>query len=471
MRNRALSLRSILSTTTTGILVLSLLVAGTLVTLSTILHRTTSSAVRSVDSVWLAQQAQIELLLHERTPDPFLQLEFERRIRSRLDKARRLIDSAGEVVLVSDAIGRLEEYSAATTDANKRARRGELDRSLDALAAFNVAEARQAELSATFWDHVGNVAGLGVAGLLLVVTGALIFWLRRTAFVPMLSLADTIKRFETGDHAARAAERGPAEVRDMSRRFNKLAEALGAQRRAQVAFLAGVAHDLRNPLALLKLSLDVFDVETTLPPEPVLRRVLPKVQRQVIQLERMVGDFLEVAKSETSELALVIETHDLRTVVHDSVDLFADSIPAQRLHVELPERPVPVRCDALRLEQVVTNLISNAVKYSAPDTPIDVAIDVALGDVVLRVTDRGAGLSDDEKQVIFEPFRRAGLTSHIVPGVGLGLSVVRRIVTAHGGRIEIDSAPGAGSTFRVVLHRDGPDRDEAAMSSSRTMAR
>ena len=242
----------------------------------------------------------------------------------------------------------------------------------------------------------------------------------------------------------------------MSRRFNQLAAALAAQRRAQIAFIGGVAHDLRNPLTLLKLSLDIVDPKGPMPEEPMLRRVLEKVQRQVHRLERMVGDFLEVAKSETSELQLVLGTHDARTIVHEAVDLFASAVPHQRFVVCVPDQPTPLRCDALRLEQVVTNLISNAIKYSPGDTPVEVAVATADDSVCFEVRDHGSGLSDDDKKHIFEPFRRAGVGSHLVPGVGLGLSVVRRIVLAHGGRIEIDSAPGEGSTFRVVLHHDQP---------------
>jgi signal transduction histidine kinase len=453
MRDRTLSLRSILSTTTGGLLVLALLVAGTLVALSAILNQKTRAAVSSVDSVWLAQQAQIDVLVHERTNDPIVRHELEDRIRAKLEHARRLASSEAETDLTTQASKRLAEYAESEPGGRELAR-VELDRALDALIAFNVDEAKEAEDDAATWSRVGTVAGIGVAALLLVASVALIAWFRHAAVVPMMSLAGTMERFEAGEREARAMEAGPAEVRDMSRRFNQLAAALGAQRRAQIAFVGGVAHDLRNPLTLLKLSLGVVDPEGEMPPEPVLRRVLEKVQRQVNRLERMVSDFLEVAKTETSELQLVLGTHDANTIARDAVDLFTDAVAGQRFQLTLPDQPTPIRCDALRMEQVVTNLISNAVKYSPGDTPVEVVVADDVHSVRFEVRDHGTGLTDGDKRHIFEPFQRAGIGSHLVPGVGLGLSVVRRIVLAHGGRIEVDSAPGKGSTFRVVLQRE-----------------
>jgi signal transduction histidine kinase len=119
----------------------------------------------------------------------------------------------------------------------------------------------------------------------------------------------------------------------------------------------------------------------------------------------------------------------------------------------MPDEPIVVECDQLRIEQVITNLISNAIKYSPPGASVDVAVEPCEGHVAVRVTDRGRGIATEDLDRIFEPFRRVGLSRECVPGVGLGLFVVRRIIEAHRGRIELDSEPGAGSTFRIVLPR------------------
>ena len=121
------------------------------------------------------------------------------------------------------------------------------------------------------------------------------------------------------------------------------------------------------------------------------------------------------------------------------------------IDVQLPEEPAVVECDPMRIEQVVTNLISNAIKYSPDDAPVTVSVASNDEEVAVSVADRGIGLSEEERQRLFEPFRRVGLSKEAVPGVGLGLFVVKRIVDAHHGRIEVESEPGEGSTFRVLL--------------------
>jgi signal transduction histidine kinase len=121
------------------------------------------------------------------------------------------------------------------------------------------------------------------------------------------------------------------------------------------------------------------------------------------------------------------------------------------LHV--PETKVPVRCDPFRIEQVLNNLISNAIKYSPAGGNIELNVEESHEDVQFQVSDHGMGIPEEELPYIFEPFRRVKSVKGEIPGVGLGLSVVRRIVQAHSGRIEVESRLGKGTTFRVRLPR------------------
>jgi signal transduction histidine kinase len=118
----------------------------------------------------------------------------------------------------------------------------------------------------------------------------------------------------------------------------------------------------------------------------------------------------------------------------------------------MPDAAVVVACDAGRIAQAVTNLVSNAIKYSPPEEPIDVVVSAMSESVCIEITDRGVGIPREELNRIFEPFRRGGSRS-LVPGTGLGLYNVQRIVQAHAGRVEVDSVPSVGSTFRIVLQR------------------
>jgi signal transduction histidine kinase len=260
-----------------------------------------------------------------------------------------------------------------------------------------------------------------------------------------------MRRFGGGDLDARAEVRGPRELREMSARFNEMAQALADQRKSQLAFLGGVAHDMRNPLHVLKLALATVPPGRPLPSEPRLRTLFERLSRHIGRLERMSNDFVDMAKIESGKLELRLEDQDARALVQEVVELFEGTAPEHELRVILPGEAVPVRCDPLRLEQVLTNLVSNAIKYSPGGGRIELGVERVDGEAVIRVTDHGVGIAASDQSRLFEPFRRAGLSQGTVPGAGLGLAVVRRIVDAHGGHIDVDSQPGRGSTFSVHL--------------------
>jgi signal transduction histidine kinase len=449
------SLRSILAAVTTVLVALALLVSGVLVALTSALERMTSSVASSVESVHLVEEAQIELLLHARIQDPTVRRHVEERIHRRLVAAHGFVTTRAEAELLAEAEARVAEYleAARANDGSLATRQEAAYGALEAVVEANLADARASHALATRWNDRATLIGLAVATLVVLAAAGLLVWLKRRAFAPVFSLSSAMERFGKGDGEARAAEAGPSELREMSRRFNEMATALTRQRQAQFAFLGGVAHDLRNPLTVLKMSVAMLPPDRPLPPEPRVRQLVDRVGRQVTRLDRMAGDFLDLAKIEAGELELKVEVHDVRTLVSDVVDLFEGTAHEHRVVVSSPDHAILVPCDQLRIEQVLTNLVSNAIKYSPPGSTVEVAVEPSDAEVVLRVSDQGIGIAEGEREVVFEPFRRVGLSKESVPGVGLGLFVVKRIVYEHGGRVELDSTPGAGSTFRVHLPR------------------
>jgi signal transduction histidine kinase len=453
---RPASLRSTLATLIVVVTALALLVTSALVGLTTILHRTTQDSGASVESVRLAEEAEIDLLLHGRATDALVKADIEGGLRRKLLEARRFVTTRDEIGVLAEAQSQVDRYIAASRNpkesiAERTARHEAAYAVLDRLVSINVAQSKAAQQDAARLDRLANIVGIGVGALLMVAIGALVIWLKRRAFEPIFDLAAAMERFGRGDRDVRAAERGPRELREMCSRFNEMASSIEAQRQAQIAFIGGVAHDLRNPLGTLKMTFAVLGSDERPRSEDRLRPMIERIDRQITRMERMLDDFLDVAKIEAGELDLRLDTHDARKIVEQVVPLFERTAQEHSVEVRTPDDVVPVRCDPFRIEQVITNLLSNAIKYSPAGSVVEVALDARAGELELSVTDHGIGISEADRLRLFEPFRRVGRSKEAVAGVGLGLFVVRKVVELHGGRIEVKSALGSGSTFRVFL--------------------
>jgi two-component system, OmpR family, sensor histidine kinase MtrB len=237
----------------------------------------------------------------------------------------------------------------------------------------------------------------------------------------------------------------------MAEQFNSMTASLARQREARIALLAGVAHDLRNPLFALKLSVSLLTTNRPLPNEEQIRSIAARLHRQITGLDRLVGDFLDMARIEAGQLRLDCGECDLRELARAVVELFRPTSIAHEIELRAPAEAVTVWCDQMRIEQVLTNLVSNAIKYSPGGGKILIEVSQLDGEARLTVNDRGVGIDPEDLALIFDPFRRAQRSARSMPGVGLGLYVARLIVEAHGGRIEVNSRPGVGSEFTLAL--------------------
>ncbi|HEX5749507.1 MAG TPA: HAMP domain-containing sensor histidine kinase [Archangium sp.] len=466
-----MSLNRIMTAAIAMLAALALAGAASLIILTTYLHRTTESMGSAVEGVRLAEALQVDLLSLYRLSDSLLRIPadsprsfaaIESGLRLHLDEARRNAWSSEEQALISEAERTISNYLLAResvanlppVEASRQLvpRLEEALAVLDRLVVFNVNEARGIQLQADRWDQLANLGGICVAALLVLGGGSLLWWMRRFVFRPLLDMSRAMRRFGTGRKRTRAPESGPVELRDMARTFNEMANSLARQQEEQLTFLAGVAHDLRNPLSALKMSAALVTSGRPIPEER-MQKTMALVRRQVARLDRMVGDLLDATRIEAGRFELSLEERDVRELATSVVELYLAGGSSHDLRLHLPEEPVLLSCDATRVEQVLHNLVSNALKYSQGGSRVDVIVGREGEEAVLSVVDRGIGISSEELRTLFAPFRRTGRAREKAPGVGLGLSVARRIVEAHGGRIAVESRPGEGSTFHVRLPR------------------
>jgi signal transduction histidine kinase len=448
-KRRTNSLRTTLSTI---VVVLGLMTLGTaafLVALAIQLRGSMGVVAAAVESVHLAEGLEVDLLLHGRTTDRLALAEVESRLLQKVARTEKYVTTDEERAALVEVQRTLERYFGARASAERADL--ELGAAIDALEEFvdvNVAQAAAEDALFARWTSIASAAGIVIAVVLLgTVVGALV-WLRRSAFRPVFDIAGVMSRFREGRRSERAREAGPIELREMAQQFNRMADALDRQHEAQLVSLAGVAHDLRNPLSALKMALATLSAREEAYAGPT-DRTLAIVRRQVDRLDRMVGDLLDAARIESGQLDLRIEECDVRPILDDVCELYRSISPGHRIALNAPSAPVRLPCDRLRIEQVLGNLVSNAVKYSPEGGRIEVALSLIEDAAVISVSDCGLGIDRERQARVFQPFQRA--SSDAIPGVGLGLFVAKRIVEAHAGRIEMESAPGEGSTFRVRL--------------------
>ncbi|MDQ3368677.1 MAG: HAMP domain-containing histidine kinase [Myxococcota bacterium] len=466
MSRSAPSLQRTLATVTVIVASLALIATVSLVLLTSLLDQSTRTLADAVESIRLSSEAEVDVLLHGRTRDVVVRRDLEAQVQRTIEELRPHVSTRTEQRMLSEVRDSVESYLTAMQTAGPDS--ADVDRAqaraytaIEELVATNVAQARAAHDHAARWNTAATVLGLTTGSLLIVLTAVLLLWLKRRAFRPVFELAEVMRRFGAGERDARAAVVGPSELREMSARFNEMAAAIAAQRQAQMAFLGGIAHDLRDPLSAVSMSVDVLAVNAT---PPQVDRSVAVVKRQVTRLERMVGDLLDMARFDAGELDLDVRDEDLRTLVNAVAALRRDSTARHQLTLRLSDEPVGIHCDGQRLEQVISNLVSNAIKYSPGETSVELEVTTESGVAVLRVIDHGLGINDADKQQLFEPFRRVGRSRDAAPGVGLGLWVVRRIIEAHSGTISVDDTPGGGATFTMRLPHH-PLRDAAAAAN------
>ncbi len=446
--------------------VLALATAVALSVLTSWLHRAVgsvaaaSAAARSAEGMQgQAHRFQRTLLLHATTGLPTLADQNEAaatELARRADELRVSTAMREHPELVGGALAAMEAYQAARreVDAATAARLAtEGDPAFEAVAqaiarvvhACDRDMERAMRYAATL-DRTANVIGAATSILTFLLVASVVMRARSQLYEPLMRMERAAASVDLGERDATMPEQGADELRDLARTFN----ATTATMRRQIGFMASVVHDLRNPLAAMKAAAQ--NIGRTEDPQRV-HRMAEVVERQLDRLERMLGDLLDAARLEIGELSLDLRACDLGVVARRCVEAFRGISPRHAIRLELDDADLHVECDSGRIEQALENVIANAVKYSPEGGTIDVRVRAFETSVEISVRDQGVGIAPDDVGHIFEPFRRSVGVKTSLPGAGLGLWVVRRIVEGHRGQVLVDSALGVGSTFRIVLPR------------------
>ncbi len=222
-------------------------------------------------------------------------------------------------------------------------------------------------------------------------------------------------------------------------------------------FLATLAHELRNPLSPMRIAVTLLG--RLQPPDAELGRLRQVIERQVEHLTRLVDDLLDVSRITRDKLTLRREIVDLADVIDAAVDAVRPDIDRHqhRLDIHLPAAPLRTDCDVVRMTQVFSNLLHNATKYTPPGGTISVSAEADSETAVVRVRDTGVGIPAEKLPRLFEMFYQADPPDTSDGGLGIGLTLVRRLLEMHGGTVQVSSGgQGHGSEFAVRLPLAAP---------------
>jgi len=289
--------------------------------------------------------------------------------------------------------------------------------------------------------------------LLVIVSAALAggVVLTRQALKPMRNLLDTVRGIaETGQLSARVAtEPGGDMVDELGRVFNTMLARIETLVGGMRGALDNVAHDLRTPVARLRARAEA--ALSSGGSRDQAHEALANCVEEADRVMALLTTLLDISEAETGTMRLAIESVPVASVVGETIDLYEDSAEDRGIELvaEVPEG-IAVRADRQRLRQVLANLVDNAVKYTGRGGHVAIGASTADGQVTITVKDTGIGIAESDLTRIWERLYRAD-QSRGEAGLGLGLSLVAAIVSAHGGAVAVDSQPGHGSMFRITL--------------------
>lgn len=299
------------------------------------------------------------------------------------------------------------------------------------------------------FDRPDVIFPLGFLGFMLLVF--MVGWgarsLRRMS-VPLDNLLEASDKVAAGDFSARVEEKGPPEVRALTRGFNSMAERLQANDQQRRNMLADVSHELRTPITVIQGNVEGILDGLYPADEPHLKSILEETQ----MLSRLVDDLRTLALAESGGLYLKREPTHLAEIIREAVSAFESQIKEKEIRVQMTlENEEDTNVDPQRVREVVTNLLSNALRYAPRRGEIHLHLTEAGSDlqrsVRISIEDNGPGIEPAALPHVFERFYKSSDSG----GMGLGLSIAKYLVEAHGGKIWAESQPGKGTRISFTL--------------------
>ena len=281
--------------------------------------------------------------------------------------------------------------------------------------------------------RIGSQLGLALFVTLsvgLLLAGGVAIWLARRITAPLARLEQASALIGQGASPSLLPETGPREMVALSRRFNAMAQQVQDLLSSRTTLLAGVSHDLRTPLARMRLALELLKMK----PDTTL---IERMERDIEQMNRLIGNVLDLARGLAHEPAV---STDLVAFLTDVAEDFSST--ACQISVRCP--PGQMALPRMALYRALGNLLQNALRY-APATPVELVCELDLGHCRLGVLDRGPGIAPEQVEAMFQPFHRLDPSrSPITGGSGLGLAIVRELARANGWQVTLQPRQGGG---------------------------
>ena len=375
-----------------------------------------------------------------------------------LDSVFALADGAGAGVRVRDAAGRVVGSSPhfASLPAS-RARTlpvvedgktvGHVTTRFDAKAAAVMVR----QFEARRW-HTRLIAGGIAAAIALVVSVAVALPITR----PLERMIEAVRARGAGRRFVQVENpRGVGVIRELLAEYNQMSHALDERDRLQRNLVADVAHELRTPVAVLQASHEAM-IDGVTEPTP---ENLESLREEVLRLARMVDDLQRLASAESAALQLKLIRCDMSAIVAEAAGNLHETFAAGGVRLEQRLTRAMVRCDAARMREMVSNLLTNALKFTLQGGRVLLECGPVDGTRVarLRVSDTGVGIPADELPHVTERFYRGARSPAMADGSGIGLTIVSELVQAHSGELTIASEPGIGTQVTIML----PEADSA----------